>query len=228
MSQRSAAKRVKYDVDLSDGDASGDDEDADKDKDEDSRGGFQKLKRQPRMPAAAKKASPLASQKKASPLAGQKDPASQQEAEPMDSAAGTPTAKRRLSMTAMGNGQLASVPEEGDKETTDEPGITQRDTLKDSQTEKGRQKARQQEVCSALSVVLPPCNNFSAALTLCMHSVRAPVPIECSRVAAAQPLAFWPLGHRPCRMHCSEDRLHTSSRISHAEMLCARCHKQYP
>ena len=129
MSQRSAAKRVKYDVDLSDEDAGRDDEDADED--EDSGGGFQKLKRQSRMPAAAKKASPLASQKISAP---------QQEAEPVDSAAGTATAKRRLSMTAAANGHLEPVAEEEQKETADEPEMTQKST------QQGSQKAQKREV----------------------------------------------------------------------------------
>ena len=130
MSQRSAVKRVKYDVDLSDEDADGDDKDADED--EDSGEEFQKLRRQPQNSAAAKKAPPLASQRNS---------ASPQEAEPLDSGAGTATtAKRRLSMTAAGNGHLESVAEEEEKKTADEPGMTQKSS------QKGSQKAQKQEV----------------------------------------------------------------------------------
>ena len=159
MSQRSAAKRVKYDVDLSDEDAGGDDEDADED--EDSGGGLQKLRRQSRMPAAAKKASPLASQKTS---------ASQQEAEPVDGAAGTATAKRRLSMTAAGNGHFEPVAEEGEKETADEPEMTQKTTRQ------GSQKAQKQEVRSQPSdaqASCVACPHFMPVCKCCCHETHA-------------------------------------------------------
>lgn len=129
MSQRSAAKRVKYNVDLSDEDASGDDGDAEADEDGNSREGTQKLKRQPRMPAAARNASPVARHHSA---------ASEQQEEAIASAAGTSTAVRRHSMTAAGNGHLAAVPEE----TADEHEMTQKSS------QRGRQEPQSQEVCS--------------------------------------------------------------------------------
>lgn len=131
VSQRSAAKRVKYDVELSDEDASGDKGDADDN--DDSVGGLQKLKNQPRIPAAAK----------VNCLRGsQDDTASQQEAEPVRSGGGTAAAGRRQSMNTAGSGHLQTVPEEAEEEAAGEPDMTQKSIRK------GAQKPQKAEVCS--------------------------------------------------------------------------------
>ena len=129
MSQRSAAKRVKYDVDISDEDASGGDEDAEED--DAGGGGLQKLKRQSSVPEEAGNNRLQTSQDAR---------ASEREAEPVGSAAGMALAGRRQSMTATGNGHLESVPEEAEEAAADEPEMTQKSTRR------GSQKAQKEEV----------------------------------------------------------------------------------
>lgn len=129
MSQRSTAKRVKYNVDDSDDDVPSAAKDADADEDIIDDGGLQKLKKQRRVqPAAARRLALQSSQ----------DNASQQEAEPGGSPAPEALASRRKSMAAAGNGHLKTVPEEmeDEAEEADQPAVTQRSTGPCSQNAK--------------------------------------------------------------------------------------------
>ena len=153
MSQRSVAKRVKYNVDLTDEDASGDDDDANET--DDSAGGLQKLKSQPCAPAAAKSKRLQLSQE---------GTASQQEAEPLSSAVGTASAGRRQSMTAAGSGRLQAVPEEAEEDPPGEPDMTQKSTGK------GSQKAQQRQVRPQ------PCTPQACYLASLYPPIRAPHP----------------------------------------------------
>ena len=109
MSQRSAAKRVNYNLDASDNEASGGGDDSD-----DSEGGFQRLKRQAPPSAAARTSRVQSSQENASQEIG----SSQREALP-----GSQTGRQR-SMTGGASGPLETLPE-GEEEDLEDPVATQ-------------------------------------------------------------------------------------------------------
>ena len=109
MSQRSAAKRVNYNLEASDNEASGGGYASD-----DSEGGFQRLKRQAPPSAAARTSRVQSSQENASQEFG----SSQREALP-----GSQTSRQR-SITGGASGYLETLPE-GEEKDLEEPVATQ-------------------------------------------------------------------------------------------------------
>ena len=110
MSQRSAAKRVNYNLDASDNEASGGGDDSDN-----SEGGFQRLKRQAPPSAAARTSRVQSSQENASQEIG----SSQREALP-----GSQTGRQRSITGGASGGHLETLPE-GEEEDLKEPVATQ-------------------------------------------------------------------------------------------------------
>ena len=109
MSQRSAAKRVNYNLDASDSEAGGGGEDSG-----DSEGGFQRLKRQAPPSTAARTSRVQSSQENASQEVGM----------PQEEALPGSQPGRQRSKTGVATGRLETLPE-GEEEDPKEPVATQ-------------------------------------------------------------------------------------------------------